>query len=436
MPEPTPTGAVDVVERQVRRVRRRKNLYELQRTLYLAIAAAAVTATILLPLALFAPADLFAIAAWSALAILVGLALVLVGASRRRWLARGRAAAWIESQRPLGGRVRTLLELASRPASTTFFHALLASQVGAGLDGWKPSRLVPRRVPRGPLLSAALALAVLFVVFHLASLAMPAAPAIGPNDGPLVAERGEHPAPPGVGERMVMAPGVPGRGTTERAAPAADVARHDDSTLTELSSALQESVRQQVWGNAWERVRDALARAGTGSAASRDDAQGEEIDVEGSDQWDVANAPSDDRTRPRRPGARAAQDPSDEASGHESGGDQAIANAKNGTNDESGDGEGGAGAGAGNGTSPDDLFAGTAVDPAAGNGSFELSLAARMRADRAGPGQPKGPAPAADPDARPALASEQRRETAAHRMAVPAAYEHVVREVFAHREAP
>src|SRR5689334_12768293 len=133
MPEPTPTGAVDVVERQVRRVRRRKNLYELQRTLYLAIAAATVATTVLLPLALFAPADLFAIAAWSSLALLAGLGLVLVGATRRRWLARERAAAWIESQRPLGGRVRTLLELASRPpASTTFFHALLASQVDAG----------------------------------------------------------------------------------------------------------------------------------------------------------------------------------------------------------------------------------------------------------------------------------------------------------------
>jgi len=276
---------------------------------------------------------------------------------------------------------------------------------------------------------------VLFVVFHLASLAMPAAPAVGASEGgPLAAERGEHPAPPGAGERLVVAPGVPGR-ATDRPAPAADVARHDDSTLTQLSSALQENVRQRVWGKAWERVRDALARAGagTGASAGRDEAQGEEIDAEGSDEWEVANAPSNDRSRPRRSENRSAG----EASGDESDSAAAVAGATNEANGESSDAEGGgAGTGAGNGTSPDDLFAGAAVDPAAGNGSFELSIAARMRADRAGSGQPKGPAPAADPDAKPALASEQRRETAAHRMAVPAAYEHVVREVFAHREAP
>jgi len=58
MPELTPTGAVDVVERQVRRVRRRKNLYELQRTLYLAITAAAVAAALLLPLYYLADATI------------------------------------------------------------------------------------------------------------------------------------------------------------------------------------------------------------------------------------------------------------------------------------------------------------------------------------------------------------------------------------------
>ena len=93
MPELTPTGAVDIVQRQVRRVRRRKNLYELQRTLYLTIAAGTAAATMLLPFALFAPADMFAIAAWGGLVVLGGVALLLVGAARRRW-PLGTALVW------------------------------------------------------------------------------------------------------------------------------------------------------------------------------------------------------------------------------------------------------------------------------------------------------------------------------------------------------
>ena len=90
MPEHTPTGAVDVVERQVRRVRRRKNSYELQRGLYLTITAAAVAATIVLPLALFAPAGLFGIVAWTTLAVLGAVTLVLargarLSAASREW---------------------------------------------------------------------------------------------------------------------------------------------------------------------------------------------------------------------------------------------------------------------------------------------------------------------------------------------------------------
>src|SRR5262245_8935410 len=103
MPETTFTGAVDVVERQGRRVRRRKNLYELQRTLYLTIAAGAVVATVLLPVALFASTEIFTIVGASAVVLAAGLAMMLAGALRRRWLARDRALAWIEVQAALGG---------------------------------------------------------------------------------------------------------------------------------------------------------------------------------------------------------------------------------------------------------------------------------------------------------------------------------------------
>ena len=95
-------------------MRRRKNLYEAQRALYLMIAAATVAALILLPLALYASASLFAIAAWSTLLVLAGLALTFVGALRRRWIASSGVLAWIESRSVLGGRLRTLVEIAER----------------------------------------------------------------------------------------------------------------------------------------------------------------------------------------------------------------------------------------------------------------------------------------------------------------------------------
>lgn len=433
MPELTPTGAVDVVQRQVRRVRRRKNLYELQRASYLTIAAAAAAATVLLPLALLASTGAFTMAVWSTLAILAGLALVIGGSVRRRWLARAHTLAWIEERSALGGRVRTLVELAERPgAATGFFHALLVEETGRGLDGWTPKRLVPRAVPRGAAATAVGMAVVLATALRLASLALPSVPSIGFSDQPLPsAERGtteRREAAPG--ERIVVAPGAP---DARDDAPATnDHAEADDSTLTQLSSALQETVRRQVWGEAWERVRDALARAATtrepadGAPSESDEAS----DAESADDWEVARAPSGELVRRRRPGI--GEQPSartdDPAKSEDEADTSAAAPRPENGGEEGGDG----GAGAGNGTAPD-LFGGERVEPGDGGASFELSLAARMRSDSAGGTAASGPPPAAAPDAKPALAGNQRRENAAHRMTVPASYEPVVREVFAHR---
>lgn len=427
MPELTPTGAVDVVQRQVRRVRRRKNLYELQRALYWAIAAAAGLATFLLPLALFAPARLFAGAAWGTLAVLAGFALILLAATRRRWLGAPRAIAWIESQSPLAGRLRTLVELATRPnGGRGFFHALLVAQVGHDLEAWTPRRVVPRAVPRAALATAAAALVLLVVVAQLASFAPPSTPAVGFSDQPLAGERSATPDDAAVGERVVVAPGVPADDDAEPSPVRDDV----PSRLGNLSSQIQENVRQQVWGKAWERVRDALARAGTSSGAARDGQEetGDEVAANDTEDWEAARSPSATGAPRRRPGigkqdsqhdaAKADQNP-DEATPHD---------ADRETHSDDADG----GSGAGTGTGPN-LFGGPSVD-SAGSGSFELALAARMRADRAHGKRGTGAAgPNADPDAQPALAAEQRRESAAHRMTVPAAYETVVREVFAHR---
>jgi hypothetical protein len=436
MPELTPTGAVDVVQRQVRRVRRRKNRYELQRAFYLTIAAAAVATTILLPMALLASTDVFSIAVWSVGAILMGLALVVVGSTRRRWLPRAGTLAWVEDHGALGGRVRTLLEVAARPgAKPGFFHGLLVEQIGRDLDGWTPRRLVPRAIPRGAFACAVVAALVLAVVLRLASLALPSAPTVAFSDGPLpggAPNAGEQRREPGPGERIVAAPGVP-----EARGPAApgtgDGDADDDSKLTQLSSALQESVRRQVWGKAWERVRDALARAATqrdgdqGTPASEMDA---DVDAETGEDWEVARAPSGELVRRRRPGVgRQPTERGDDGGQKDESTPPESPPTKERDPSEGGDG----GAGAGNGVAPD-LFGGTPADRD-GDASFELSLAARMRSNGGRDKSASGPPPEAAPDARPVLAGDQRRETAAHRMMVPASYESVVREVFAHRDA-
>jgi hypothetical protein len=431
MPELTPTGAVDVVQRQVRRVRRRKNLYEAQRALYLAIATGAVAALILLPLALYASTGTFAIAAWSTVAILAGIALVLGGGLRRRWIAARSVLVWIENRSALGGRVRTLLELAERPGTRPgFFHALLVAQIGHDLETWEPRRLVPRRVPRMALGTALVASFVLAAALRLASLAAPAAPTVSFADQAAGGTHADSLNGALTGERVVVAPGVPSNDRSARAA----AERDDDSSLTSLPSALQENVRQQVWGKAWERVRDALAQVGTpsGTAAKAGNDATEQDGADASEEWEIARAPSGELTRRRRPGVGHQQETPTDGAGESSGSGNASAPA-DAANDEGADGENGGGAG--NGTSPGDLFAGSAVDTGHGDGSFELSLAARMRADRGAGRRGGATAPDADPDAKPALAGDQRRESAAHRMAVPAAYETVVREVFAHRRA-
>ncbi len=386
MPELTPTGAVDVVQRQVRRVRRRKNLYELQRALYWAIAAGAALATFLLPLALFAPARLFAGAAWGTFAVLAGFALILLAATRRRWLAAPRAIAWIESQSPLAGRLRTLVELATRPnGGRGFFHALLVAQVGRDLEAWTPRRVVPRAVPRAALATAVAALVLLVIVAQLASFTPPSAPAVGFSDEPLAGERSATPDDAAVGARAVVAPGVPRDDDAEPSPVRDDV----PSRLGNLSSQIQENVRQQVWGKAWERVRDALARAGTNGGGARpgQEANGNEVAANDTEDWEAARSSATGAPR-RRPGIGKQASKSDAAQPDQQQ-DQAT---------------------------PHDADRETQRDDANGGG-----------------GAGTGTDPSADPDAQPALAAEQRRESAAHRMTVPAAYETVVREVFAHR---
>src|SRR2546425_8347538 len=64
MPEPTPADALERMRRQVRAVRWRRNLHELQRALYHLLATLAAAAAALVVLALLSTPGLFAAAAW------------------------------------------------------------------------------------------------------------------------------------------------------------------------------------------------------------------------------------------------------------------------------------------------------------------------------------------------------------------------------------
>src|SRR5262245_3841987 len=121
----TSTGALDTVQQQIRRVRRLKHLYELQRTVFVMIATVAAAATLLLPLALFAPQRLFAVAAWSTGAAVAATLLLLGREAQQRWLGADAAVAWIERRGDLRGRLRTLVEVERRRGGSAFFLPLL-----------------------------------------------------------------------------------------------------------------------------------------------------------------------------------------------------------------------------------------------------------------------------------------------------------------------
>ncbi|TMA63373.1 MAG: hypothetical protein E6J68_12295 [Deltaproteobacteria bacterium] len=91
MARSTGSGAVEAIQRQVCRVRRRRNLRVLQRALYLLIAVGTGGATALVLLALSASPRLFARAVAAVAAATLGAVLVIVRDAGRRWMRADRA---------------------------------------------------------------------------------------------------------------------------------------------------------------------------------------------------------------------------------------------------------------------------------------------------------------------------------------------------------
>lgn len=441
---------VDPIERQIRQVRRRRNLRELQRGLYFLIAIAALSAAALVLLALTASPALFAVVTWSVGGAVTVTALLLVRELRRQWIAPERAAPWIDERTGLDGRLATLIAVRARPASgggRSFLPLLLAENLER-LARWRPERVVGRRVPRGALASAITATAALALALLLGPGLRPHVPEIVYSDEPVDASEATDDG--GVPDRIVVAPArgraEPRRrdGGTPVAGRDASGAPEDDSALARLSSDLQDRIRRELWGREWERTRDAMARAERERAAEEAAANGAGEAGDGLERSDGDEDSADEPWEPSglastRRGARRAAGRNRDTAGSR-GESSAADDAARGFGDDTetsatGAGEGEAARGAGNGTDPN-LF-GAATEPGTeGGDTFELGIAAPVRARQAGPRRATGEPPPASADAHPETARATRAEQAIRKMPVPPAYEAIVREVFAHRGDP
>ena len=390
MPDEAFTGAVDVVRRRIVRVRRRHGLRELARVACSVIALGAIGAAVGLALALHVGARAFTIAAFLLGAVVTAAGVVLVLLGWRRRLRRDRAAAWIDGQAGLGGRLATLVELAGRQPSDGFFLPLLVEQNLARVPSWPPERLVPQMAPRREIALAVAGLAGLALVVTLA-------PGWRPHGvANVVAAR----------QAGDVAPTPDADATPERATAAST----DPNTLAGLPVAIQNRLRDALWGDDWAELPPAAtARAerppDRRAPRRRSDDDTRLAGLRPEDQTErgsEANAP--DMEQPEAP------EPANDATGS----------------------DGAPGPGAGTGTDSN-LLGNASEQPGDGHTTFELALGARVRTRRERPQRSPDEAPPAEPDARPALAAGERRVAAVHRMPVPAAYESIVRAAFAHR---
>ena len=392
--------AVEAIQRQLRRVRRRRNLRELQRAIYLLIAVVAAAMAGLVLLALRASPGAFAEGAVAAGGIALFAAVSVLWRGHRRWVAWQGAPRWIDRETRLGGRLVTLVEIHRRGEVAAPLFPLLVEQNVARLSVWHPDRVVPRRVPRGALAAAGSAVALLGIVVALGPRLVPPPPVVG-------AER-----PPGgiepvdlTADRLALAPA------------------NGDDDATETSNEESAAARLQ------RGIRRALAPAptdeppGSGGAAASDGGAEESRPAPGelAGSGDEAGNESPDRE------SRVAAKPRDHAQGH------GLLEQPHDGDDDAGRADGAA-SGAGRDLDPN-LFGAPSAPGSGPNERFALSLAARVHARAGGPGGSGDPS--APPVARPpaGLAPGQRAAAAMPRMPVPAAYEAVVRALFA-RESP
>jgi hypothetical protein len=414
-----PPDPVEPMRRQVRRLRGRRNRYEVERALSLLVAIAAGAGTAIVLLALRADVRLFAAgASIVALAALLGAVAVLTG-TRRRWLGRAHAPGWIDRRAGLEGRLETLVELDRRGAlpGESFFLPLLLEENRRRLGSWDPAGILPRAVPWRALGTALGTTAALLLALLLAPRLAPPLPEL--FYGEAVPEgAGQRVAVPG---RVLLAPSK-ARGPVERLAP---------PPPPSLTAELQERIRRRLWGRDWEAAREAMARMAAAeqargeserrSSAGRDSEHG---DADG--RWEIARSGESRGDAAARERAGAAG----EEAGEREDGKTARPDPERRAPADEATGAGDVARGAGTATDP--RLLGAATDPRGGRETFDLPIVARVRSLGGGPRPPAGEGPPAAPDARPDLGAGQRRDAPVAKMDVPPAYEDIVRHVFAH----
>src|SRR5437867_9404347 len=293
MPEPTPANALERMRRQVRAVRWRQNLHELQRALYRLLATLAAAAAALVVLGLLCTPGLFAAAAWGLGAGSVLLAAWIMRALGRRWLSGARTPLWIDRHARLEGRLATALELERHGGVRAPFFPLLVEDNARRLAAWRPERLVPEGLPSGAFAGALAAVGVFLLALLLAPWLRPSAPA--------VAAGGD------AADRMMAIEGdrVIAQGVRARAGrlPATLVEPDDDdrSALSRLPAQLQERIREELWGEDRERVHEAWERAERGADDGRVSPPADRLadEREQEERWAVVRRPP--------PGARPAR---------------------------------------------------------------------------------------------------------------------------------
>ena len=415
------SGQGDGVARLVRRARWRRNVLELQRALYLVVAIVAGGTALLLLAALRAGLLGFTLVAVGVAAAALSGVVFAGRRLHRAWLRPGAAALWADDRAGLEGRLATLVELRARGADPerTFFLPLLTAQIEERSDTLAPERLTPETVPPGALGAALAAITACLLLFAVAPLLAPRMPQIDLRNGPLRLARVA--GLPRDADRVTTTPWSArvdgGEPSTGRGAAAPGGDGGSSSLLERLAAGVQEQIRAGLWGQEWDRIRDALARAERQRAARQRDEEHATRDEPG-EGWERARAEAAGN-------GTAVED----ARGDDETGRRAAAGAVE------HDGGGEAGPGAGTDTDPN-LF-GAASASADGSGeTFDLAIVARVRAHRAAARPPTGPAPAAAPDNRPGLATRQRPEAAIPKVVVPPAYEALLHDIYARQTAP
>jgi len=408
-------GAVGVdpqILDQLRRVRWRRTAREVQRIVHPVVAAAGTGAALAVLAALRGGTLAFiAVAGAAAVGLLVTLVVAIRSGWRRR-LSRERAVVWIDDTAGLRGALATLVGV----RTPSPLRDLLAVRNRFLLRNWTPERVVPAVIPVASCCAAVAGLAVLALVVAIAPRLLPAPPEIVVADTPLVAADTRGLATRG--DRLVVGRdgGIRGGDGVHDGHATRAIGGGDGANATSWPTIAQERIRRSLWGEAWDRVRDELARA----EETRRRAAGRT-----GRQPDARLA-----TRGGRPGSEPAI-AAEQGLANDAGAEPPA------TDEDGGNGIATAGPGSGAGDATDDRLFGspqdevhTAADP------FALALAARVHTRGAGPRPPSGEAPEASPDERPDLAARQRREDAAHRMSVGPAYERIVRSLYAHDATP